>query len=259
MKKLFKVLFSPMRSACFSPPNVSLYRTRRGATTRIRCVALALALPLGWLSGCALEPVKIDRSPPPDPAIIMPPSAPSAADTLQTLLLQAKKMSPAELAIEREKVRADLSVDKSELNRIKLALLLSLPTPGNASATTIAADDAELSALVDPVAAAASMSTVAGATGTDARTSEAELKVLALLIQGNLQDRKRLREQARDALSRTQVAKTDATKREEEARILRTKVEELEKQLAALKLIERSVNSRTKEKPDPVPKEGAPK
>jgi hypothetical protein len=259
MKKLFKVLFLPMRSACFSPPNVNSYRTRQAVTVRVRCVALALVLPLGWLSGCALEPAKVDRSPPPDPTIIMPPSTPSAADALQTLLLQAKKMSPAELAIEREKVRADLSVDKSELNRIKLALLLSMPTPGNASATALAADDAELSALVDPVAAAASTSTAAGTPGTEARTSEAELKVLALLIQGNLQDRKRLREQAREAQSRAQVAKTESTKREEEARILRIKVDELEKQLVGLKSIERDVNSRTKARTDPVPKEGAPK
>lgn len=261
MKKLFKVLFLPIRSTCFLQPVVNSYRWRRDDRLRIRRVALAFAaaLPLGWLSGCALEPAKIDRSPPPDPTIIMQPSAPSAADALQSLLLQAKKMSPVELAIEREKVRADLSVDKSELNRIKLALLLSMPTPGSASATALAADDAELSALVDPVAAAASTSTVTGTAGAEARTSEAELKVLALLIQSNLQDRKRLREQAREAQSRAQVAKTESTKREEEARILRTKVDELEKQLAALKLIERSVNSRTKERTDPVPKEGAPK
>ena len=49
------------------------------------------------------------------------------------------------------------------------------------------------------------------------------------------------------------------TKKEEEARNLRIKVEELEKQLAALQSIERSVTSRTKARTDPVLKEGAPK
>lgn len=217
----------------------------------------AVVASLGWLSGCVLEPAKIDRTPPPDPAIIMHPVAVSASDALQTFLLQAKKMAPAELAIEKEKVRAEFNGEKSEFSRIKLALLLTVPGPSNASAATLAAEDAELAALVDPLASAAGA--VASSNSTDSRSSESELKVLALLIQANVQERKRLREQARDALSRAQVARADSTKTEQEARILRTKVEELEKQLAALKSIERSVTSRTKERTDPVPKEGAPK
>jgi hypothetical protein len=214
---------------------------------------------LGWLSGCALEPAKIDRMPPPDPTIIMQPVVVSVSDALQNFLLQAKKMAPAELAIEKEKVRAEFNGDKSEYSRIKLALLLTMPIPGNVSAATLAAEDAELAALVDPLATAAYSTTSTVGSSAEARSSEAELKVLALLIQSNVQERKRLREQTRDAMSRTQVARTEATKNEQEARILRTKVDELEKQLAALKSIERSVTSRTKERTDPVPKEGAPK
>jgi hypothetical protein len=254
MQKLAKVLFTPRR---LLPPGPHLLQRSGNYSGGIRSAAIAASL--GWLSGCALEPAKIDRVPPPDPTIIMQPATPSASDALQTLLLQARKMAPAELAIEKEKVRAEFNTDKSEISRIKLALLLAQPAPSNASAATLAADDAELTALVDPVAASAGTTTVVGSNSTEPRTSEAELKVLALLIQGNVQERKRLREQAREAQSRTQVAKTEATKNEQEARILRTKVEELEKQLAALKSIERSVNSRTKTRPDPVPKEGAPK
>ncbi len=220
----------------------------------------AVVASLGWLSGCALEPAKIGRTPPPDPAIIMHPVTVSASDALQTFLLQAKKMAPAELAIEKEKVRAEFNGDKSEFSRIKLALLFTVPGPGNASAATLAAEDAELAALVDPLASAAiSVASSGSNNGADSRSSESELKVLALLIQANVQERKRLREQTRDALSRAQVARADSTKTEQEARILRIKVEELEKQLAALKSIERSVTSRTKERTDPVLKEGAPK
>lgn len=256
MQNRAKVLFTPRRLA---PPG-SRRDDGRGdycSWVGIRCAAIAASL--GWLSGCVLEPAKIDRVPPPDPVVIMRPAAPSASDALQTLLLQAKKMAPAELAIEKEKVRAEFNADKSELSRIKLALLLALPASSNASAATLVADDAELTALIDPVATSAGTTTVVGSNSTEPRTSEAELKVLALLIQGNVQERKRLREQAREAQSRTQVARVEATKKDEEARILRTKVEELEKQLAALKLIERSVTSRTKGRTDPVPKEGAPK
>jgi hypothetical protein len=254
MQKLVKVLFMPRR---LSPPDANLPQRIDDYLVCIRSAAIVASL--GWLSGCALEPAKIDRVPPPDPTIIMQPVAPSASDALQTLLLQARKMAPAELAIEKEKARAEFNTDKSEISRIKLALLLAQPAPGNASAATLAADDAELTALVDPVAASAGTTTVIGSTSAEPRTSEAELKVLALLIQGNVQERKRLREQARDALSRAQVTRAEATKKDEEARILRTKVEELEKQLAALKSIERSVTSRTKARTDPVPKEGAPK
>ena len=256
MQKLAKVLFMPRR---LSPPHSRRYKyhCRGDYSASIRSAAIAASL--GWLSGCALEPAKIDRVPPPDPTIIMQPAVPSASDALQTLLLQAKKMAPAELAIEKEKVRAEFNADKSEFSRIKLALLLTLPAPSNASAATLVADDAELTSLVDPVATAAGTTTVIGSSSMEPRTSEAELKVLALLIQSNVQERKRLREQAREAQSRAQVTKAEVTKKEEEARNLRIKVEELEKQLAALQSIERSVTSRTKARTDPVLKEGAPK
>jgi hypothetical protein len=259
MQKLAKVFFTPIHIKPLSIQPLGIQPLRAGRDYLVGIRAAAIAATLGWLSGCALESAKIDRTPPPDPTIIMRPTAPSASDALQTLLLQTKKMAPAELAIEKEKARAEFNADKSEINRIKLALLLALPAAGNASAAALAADDAELTTLVDPVAASAGTTTVVGTNNTEPRTSEAELKVLALLIQSNVLERKRLREQARDAQSRTQVAKAELTKSEQEARILRTKVEELEKQLTALKSIERSVNSRTKAKTDPVPKEGAPK
>lgn len=250
MQKLSNVLFLPTPTRIPLPISSLILVGLRSA---------AAAATLGWLSGCALEPVRIDRTPPPDPAIIMQPIAFSVSDALQNFLLQAKKMAPAELAIEKEKVRAEFNGDKSEYSRIKLALLLTMPIPGNVSAATLAAEDAELTALVDPLATAAVTTTSTVGSSAETRSSEAELKVLALLIQSNVQERKRLREQTRDAMSRTQVARTEATKNEQEARILRTKVEELEKQLAALKSIERSVNSRAKERTDPVPKDGAPK
>jgi len=254
MQKLAKVLLTPHR---LSPPNFHRYYEPGNYSVSTRSAAIAALL--GWLSGCALEPAKVDRVPTPDPTIIFQPAAASASDALQTLLLQARKMAPAELAIEKEKVRAEFNADKSEFTRIKLALLLTLSAPSNASAAMLVADDAELTSLVDPVATAAGTTTVIGSSSTEPRTSEAELKVVALLIQSSVQERKRLREQAREAQARAQVTKAEVTKKEEEARNLRTKVEELEKQLAALQSIERSVTSRTKPRTDPVPKEGAPK
>ena len=233
-----------------------LPRTRLNSALQLIALPI-LAISLASLNGCVLEPAKIGRTPPPDSTIIMPPAVPTMADVLQVFLLQAKKMTPPELAVEKEKTRAEFNADKSELNRMKLALLLALPVAANTPLATLAADDAELAGLVEPVASGGN-----GANSTnnaDARAHDAELRVLALVIQGNVQERKRLRDQAREAQSRTQVAKTDSTKIELEARNLRTKVEELETQLAALKSIERNVNSRTKGRLDTAPKDGAPK
>ncbi len=218
----------------------------------------------GCLTGCVLEPTKIDRKPPLESAVIMQPATPSVSDALPGFLLQAKKLAPTELALEKEKARADFNSEKSELNRIKLALLLALPAPSNTPAATLAADDAELAALIEPIVSGASGAfgaTANTATGgaVEAHLSESELRVLGLLIQGSVQERKRLRDQAREAQSRTQVARTELTASQQEARILRTKLEELETQLAALKSIERSVTSRTKGRGDPLVKDGSPK
>ncbi len=221
----------------------------------------------GCLTGCVLEPTKIDRKPPLESAVIMQPATPSASDALPGFLLQAKKLAPTELALEKEKARADFNSEKSELNRIKLALLLALPAPSNTPAATLAADDAELAVLIEPIvsgasgASGATANTANTATGgaVEARLSESELRVLGLLIQGSVQERKRLRDQAREAQSRTQVARTELNASQQEARILRTKLEELETQLAALKSIERSVTSRTKGRGDPLVKDGSPK
>ena len=211
-----------------------------------------------WLSGCVLEPTKIDRTPPPESAIIAQPTIPLASDALPGFLLQAKKLAPTELVLKKEKARADFNAEKSELNRIKLALLLMLPAPGNTPAATLAADDAELAVLIEPIASGATANTSAGG-AIEAHSSESQMRVLGLLIQGSLQERKRLRDQAREAQSRTQVARTELTASQQEARILRTKLEELETQLAALKSIERSVTSRTKGRGDLPVKAGAPK
>jgi hypothetical protein len=212
----------------------------------------------GCLLGCVLEPTKIDRTPPPESAIIAPPTTPLASDALPGFLLQAKKLAPTELMLKKEKARADFNAEKSELNRIKLALLLVLPAPSNTPAATLAADDAELALLIEPIASGATANTSAGG-AIEAHSSESQMRVLGLLIQGSLQERKRLRDQAREAQSRTQVARTELTASQQEARILRTKLEELETQLAALKSIERSVTSRTKGRGDPPVKAGAPK
>ncbi len=230
----------------------------RSCPTRLILLITATVICLSTsLTGCVLEPTKVDRTPPPESAIIMQPTIPSASDALASFLLQAKKLAPAELLLEKEKARVDFNTEKSELNRIKLAILLALPAAANTPAATLAADDAELAVLIDPIASGAASNASGGSAET--RAAESEIRVLGLLIQGSVQERKRLRDQAREAQSRTQVARTELTASQQEARILRTKLEELETQLAALKSIERSVTSRTKGRADPIVKDGTPK
>ncbi len=231
----------------------------RSRQTRLILLITATVICLSAsLTGCVLEPTKVDRTPPPESAIIMQPTIPSASDALASFLAQAKKLAPAELVLEKEKARVDFNTEKSELNRIKLALLLALPAHSNTPAAALAAEDAELTLLIDPIASGAT-SNDAGGSSVEARATESQIRLLGLLIQGSVQERKRLRDQAREAQSRTQVARTELTANQQEARILRIRLEEIETQLAALKSIERSVASRTKGRGDSVVKDGTPK
>lgn len=176
------------------------------------------------LAGCALEPRRAEA--PPEPRIVMQPAPPSEADQLLAYASRVRRLDARDLAVERDLARASIQKDKSELNRLKCALLLSLA--GN----TPAGDDAEIILLLEPFANLPA--------GTAA---EPEIRVLSSLLLAQAQDRKKLREQLRDAQARLTFARRDET-REAETRALRAQVEELEKKLSALKSIERSVNRR---------------
>ena len=165
--------------------------------------------------------------------------APMMSEQLLNYLLTARAMTPTDFASEKERVRAEFLHDKTEFNRMKLAILISLlPATGPSITTTPLAaaaniaEDTELTTLLEPFTN--SLASSSNATSPD-------LRGLAMLIQGLVQDRKKLREQLKDSLNRTQITRRDELSSQSEARILRAKVEELEKKLDALKSIERSV------------------
>ena len=191
------------------------------------------------LAACALEP---KRNEPPVTRVIMQPAHPSESDELLGYLAQARKLDTRQFVAERELMRNTFQADKSEFNRVKLALLLAaIPGPaGPVSAGANAGEDGDLIALLEPLVHNAGASPAA----VPPAILQTGIRPLAMLVYGMAQDRKKLREQWRDAQARVNAMRRDDTK-DVEARTLRARVEELEGRLAALKSIDRSVNRRS--------------
>lgn len=182
------------------------------------------------LAGCTLVPAHVDA---PAHEAKTATYQPSDAEQLLTYILQARMLSPAEFAMEKDRARAEFAVDKSSYKRVRLAILMALSPPALTPAAVT--EEAEFQALLEPLAF-----------GTSA-SPEPALRAIATLLQSVTQDRKRLREQLRDAVARGQATRREEASALAEARILRIQVEDLEKKLNALKSIERSVTSRSTE------------
>ena len=185
-----------------------------------------------------MQPVSV-IPPPVETRVVIEPAPKLASELLLNYSLEARAMSAADLANEKDRARAEFGRNKSEFNRMKLAILIAL-SPSNVSSSASGAvagisEDAELNSLLEPITYGAA------ATGN---SPAPDLRALAMLIQTLVQDRKKLRDQLKDAQSRTQTTRRDEASSQTEARILRAKVEELEKKLDALKSIERSVNTK---------------
>lgn len=193
-------------------------------------VWIALSLPC-LLAACALEPKHVVA---PETRIIVQPAPPSESDQLLSHMVSMRKLDAREFATERENTRAVFLRDKSDFNRLKYALMLVL-TPASTSAAVSAQDDAEVISLIEPLFSPASVANTAAA--------DTEVRVLATLLFGAANDRRKMREQLRDSLARLSLAKKDDL-RDAEARALRIRIEELETKLNALKSIDRSVNRR---------------
>lgn len=163
--------------------------------------------------------------------------APSEVDQLLAYMMQSRKLDARELATEREQMRNIFQTEKSEFNRVKLAMLL---TSSTATSAASANDDTELTALLEPMVRGANASITDAA--MDAQKTE--VRALAMLLAGTAQERKKLRDLLRETQTRLNTLRRDDTK-EMEVRALRSRVAELERNLAALKSIDRSVNRRS--------------
>ena len=145
-----------------------------------------------------------------------------------------------------ERSRNAFQGDKSEFNRVKLALLL-VPVPASplaSAASANATDDGDLIALLEPLVRNTAASAAASMAVIPVPVAPVGMRALAMLLYGMAQDRQKLREQWREAQVRLNAMRRDDSK-EVEARALRARVEDLERKLAALKSIDRSVNRRS--------------
>ena len=196
------------------------------SSQRLLTILLFACLPMA----CTLEPR--GATPPPEPRVIVQSAPPSEAEQLLAYAAKLRRLSPREFTVERDQLRANVLKDRSnpaqaQFNRIKYALLLTVAV----SLGTSASDDAELIGTLEPIV------------GTAGFSADNELRVIANLIYSMAQERRKLRDQLRETNARIALAKREDN-RDAEIRALRAQVEELEKNLQALKSIERSVNRR---------------
>lgn len=192
---------------------------------------IAFSFPI-VLIGCATEPLKIAL--PPETRIVVQPPTISQSVQLLKHLESARKLDVREFTAQRENARSLFQRDKSDFNRIKYALMLALPAAGTSpSGASSGHDDAELISVLDPL--------VAG--GSQTLDSDSDSRALAMLLHGMAIERRKIREQLRDAQARLSLPKKDDA-RDAEARALRARIDELETRLDALKTIDRSVNRR---------------
>lgn len=200
-----------------------------------------LLVPVALLAACALEPKRVEL---PAAQVIVQPAPPSETDQLLAYMMHSRKLDARDFAAEREQLRILFQMDRSEFSRVKLAMLIaSTPSTSSTAAANLVAnshDDAELISLLEPLI------NNTGASNADASVTPhtSAIRALAMLIYGIAQDRKKLREQWRESQARVSALRRDDSK-EVEARALRARVEELEAKLAALKSIDRSLNSRS--------------
>ncbi len=177
------------------------------------------------LSACAHDVAKQSVSPTSAPPTTV---RTSAADETISAIQTLQNLTPADLQTAKESAREMFERDPVAFRRMRyvLAMFVSPPTP---------ADDDRLLALVEPMIGSAEFRQTADG-------------IIAAVIQQSATARKKLREEmAQQRLRANTVVAGSASKRDDrdaELRSLRAKVEDLEKQLAAMKSIERSVTRR---------------
>jgi hypothetical protein len=181
-------------------------------------VVLAVATTIIF-AGCALQP-PVPPAPVPAPVAVKPRSA---ADDLLAEISRLQKMSPSELAQTRESAREIFERDNATFRRMFYALTIFV-------APMSSADDDRLLGLLEPVV------------NRRVPTEDADQTVAQLAYNATLARKKARDDAAASRPKTTVVGRRDD--REPEVRALKSRVEELEKQLLALKSIDRSVSHR---------------
>ena len=148
--------------------------------------------------------------------------ASTSADELVAYLDRIRALGESALATEAARQRTAAQRDGSDMSRVKAALALALSQP---------AEDADILALVDPVARRAS--------------ADADLKAMASFLQALAGDRRRIREGATAAATaklRDERRATEAQKQRADA--LQERAAQLQQKIEALTELEKSLSDR---------------
>jgi len=174
----------------------------------------ALALLALALAGCST----IDRL---MPRTTEPGTAAAPASELADYLASLRGLGESRLAAEAARQREAAAREPGDVARVKAAIALSLAPH---------ADEAEVLALVEPVAAKAS--------------APAEVRGMASFLQAMAQDRRRLRESAAAAATHLREERHAREAERQRAEALQERAAQLQQKLDALSDIEKSLSNR---------------
>lgn len=201
----------------------------RNLAVRALSIAPSIALSIAFstafsilVAGCATEPVRAP-SPTPQPApvsSVLIPSAPPPTESIMAYVLKVRNMGNSVLTDEIQRQREMLARERTDLHRLKLAVLLIQ------SGST---EETEVLALVEPVTQ---------------EQADPNLRALAVLLHTTATERRKTRESLLAAQGRLREAQKNQENTQHRNDQLRKQVEEMEKKLTALKSIEKSLIQR---------------
>jgi hypothetical protein len=179
---------------------------------------------IGSLSGCAVDNTAQRVAP---VAAVPVVATPSAAESLMQAIRELQNMTPAALAAEKDIAREAFERDPVQFRRLRYLLALNV-------APATATDDDKLLSVVEPLL------------NTTTDDNDLSIKTIAQQIREVALSRKKLRDEVANIRSRNAniSANSKRDEREPEVRALKLRIEELEKQIAAMKSIDRSVTRR---------------
>ena len=176
------------------------------------------------LGGCA-----VDNTAPRVASVTPSPVAakPSATDPLLRSIRELRNMTPTALAAGKDVAREAFERDPVKFRRLRYLLALNV-------APATAVDDDRLISVVEPLL------------NTFTDDNDLLIKTIAEQIREAALSRKKLRDEMASIRSRNAntAANSKRDDREPEMRTLRLRIQELEKQIAAMKSIDRSVTRR---------------
>lgn len=147
--------------------------------------------------------------------------SPAAGPELLAYLGLLRGMTEAQLAAEAARMRSLAQRDRDDLTRVKAATALALAPP---------ADEAEVSALVDPVARR--------------EGADPDVRSMASFLQAMVADRRRLRESAAATTARLREERRLVEAQKQRADALQERAAQLQQKLDAFTEIEKSLSDR---------------